>query len=289
MFDLFEKIEEAIRELLTNFVSSNLTTMFTDVNDKTGTIAAEVSQTPQAWNGSIFNMIQNLSNSVIIPIAGLIITFVLCYELISMITEKNNMHDMDTWMFFKWFFKSFIAVYLVTNTFNITMAVFDVGQHLVNAAAGVIGGSTSIDIASTITEMETAMESMELGELLQLSLETMLVSMCMKIISILITVVLYGRMIEIYLYTSVAPIPFATMTNREWGQIGNNYARGLLALGFQGFFIIVIVGIYCVLVNSMTVAADIHSAMFSIAAYTVILCFALFKTGGISKSIFNAH
>lgn len=289
MFDLFEKIEEAIRELLTNFVSSNLTTMFTDVNDKTGTIAAEVAQTPQAWNSGIFNMIQNLSNSVIIPIAGLIITFVLCYELISMITEKNNMHDMDTWMFFKWFFKSFIAVYLVTNTFNITMAIFDVGQHLVNSAAGVIGGSTTIDIATTIADMETAMESMELGELLQLSLETMLVSMCMKIISILITVVLYGRMIEIYLYTSVAPIPFATLSNREWGQIGNNYARGLLALGFQGFFIIVIVGIYCVLVNSMTVAADIHSALFSIASYTVILCFALFKTGGISKSIFNAH
>ena len=289
MFDLFEKIEEAIRDLLTNFVSSNLTTMFTDVNDKTGTIAAEVAQTPQAWNSSIFSMIENLSNSVIIPIAGIIITFVLCYELISMITEKNNMHDMDTWMFFKWFFKSFIAVYLVTNTFDITMAIFDVGQHLVNSAAGVIGGSTSIDIATTISAMETAMESMELGELLQLSLETMLVSMCMKIISILITVVLYGRMIEIYLYTSVAPIPFATMTNREWGQIGNNYARGLLALGFQGFFIIVIVGIYCVLVNSMTVAADIHSALFSIAAYTVILCFALFKTGGISRSIFNAH
>lgn len=289
MFDLFEQIEEAIRELLTNFVSSNLTTMFTDVNDRTGTIAAEVAQTPQAWNSGIFNMIESLSNSVIIPIAGMIITFVLCYELISMITEKNNMHDMDTWMFFKWFFKSFIAVYLVTNTFNITMAIFDVGQHLVNSAAGVIGGSTAIDIATTIADMETAMESMELGELLQLSLETMLVSMCMKIISILITVVLYGRMIEIYLYTSVAPIPFATMTNREWGQIGNNYARGLLALGFQGFFIIVIVGIYCVLVNSMTVAADIHSALFSIAAYTVILCFALFNTGGISKSIFNAH
>ena len=289
MFDLFEQIEEAIRELLTNFVSSNLTTMFTDVNDRTGTIAAEVAQTPQAWNSGIFNMIESLSNSVIIPIAGMIITFVLCYELISMITEKNNMHDMDTWMFFKWFFKSFIAVYLVTNTFNITMAIFDVGQHLVNSAAGVIGGSTAIDIATTIADMETAMETMELGELLQLSLETMLVSMCMKIISILITVVLYGRMIEIYLYTSVAPIPFATMTNREWGQIGNNYARGLLALGFQGFFIIVIVGIYCVLVNSMTVAADIHSALFSIAAYTVILCFALFKTGGISRSIFNAH
>jgi hypothetical protein len=164
-----------------------------------------------------------------------------------------------------------------------------VGQHLVNAAAGVIGSNTSIDISTTIATMETEMATMELGELLQLALETMLVSLCMKVISILVTVVLYGRMIEIYLYTSVAPVPFATMTNREWGQIGNNYARGLLALGFQGFFIMVIVGIYCVLVNSMTVADDIHSALFSIAAYTVILCFALFKTGGVSKSIFNAH
>jgi hypothetical protein len=289
LFDLFEKIEEAIRDLLTSFVSSNLTTMFTDVNTKTGTIAAEVGQTPQSWNGSIFSMIQNLSESVIVPIAGLIITFVLCYELITMITEKNNMHDIDTWMFFKWVFKSFVAVYLVTNTFNIVMAVFDVGQHLVSAAAGVIGSNTSIDISSTIAMMETEMATMELGELLQLSLETMLVSLCMKAISILVTVVLYGRMIEIYLYTSVAPVPFATMTNREWGQIGNNYARGLLALGFQGFFIMVIVGIYCVLVNSMTVAEDIHSALFSIAAYTVLLCFALFKTGGVSKSIFNAH
>lgn len=263
--------------------------MFTDVNDKTGTIAAEVGKTPQGWNAGIFNMIQSLSDSVIVPIAGLIITFVLCYELISMIIEKNNMHDMDTWMFFKWFFKAFIAVFLVTNTFNIVMAIFDVGQSLVTSAAGVIDGTTAIDIATTITAMETEMETMAIGELLALTLETVLVSLCMKIISILITVVLYGRMIEIYLYSSVAPVPFATMTNREWGQVGNNYARGLLALGFQGFFIMVIVGIYCVLVNEMTVAANIHSALFSIAAYTVVLCFALFKTGSISKSIFNAH
>lgn len=289
MFDLFGSIEEWLRELLTGFVSSNLTTMFTDVNDKTGTIAAEVGKTPQGWNAGIFNMIQSLSDSVIVPIAGLIITFVLCYELISMIIEKNNMHDMDTWMFFKWFFKAFITVFLVTNTFNIVMAIFDVGQSLVTSAAGVINGTTAIDIATTITAMETEMETMAIGELLALTLETVLVSLCMKIISILITVVLYGRMIEIYLYSSVAPVPFATMTNREWGQVGNNYARGLLALGFQGFFIMVIVGIYCVLVNEMTVAANIHSALFSIAAYTVVLCFALFKTGSISKSIFNAH
>lgn len=289
MFDLFDSIEEWIREVLTGFISSNLSTMFADVNEKTGDISTVVGLTPQGWNPSIFSMIRNLSESVIVPIAGLIITFVLCYELISMITERNNMHDMDTWMFFKWFFKAFIAVYLVTNTFNIVMAIFDVGQSLVNSASGVIGGNTAIDITSTMSTMETEMATMNIGELLQLMLETALVSMCMKIISILITVVLYGRMIEIYLYSSVAPVPFATLTNREWGQIGNNYARGLVALGFQGFFIMVIVGIYCVLVSQMTVSADIHSALFSIAAYTVILCFALFKTGSISKSIFNAH
>ncbi len=289
MFDLFDKIEEAIRELLTNFITTNLTTMFTDVNEKTGTIASQVGQTPQGWNASIFSMIKSLSDTVIVPIAGLIITFVLCYELITMITDRNNLHDVDTWMFFKWFFKAFIAVYLVTNTFDIVMAVFDVGQHLVSAAAGVIGSETAIDITTTIEEFNTQMESMELGELLALTLETGLISLCMKIVSVLITVVLYGRMIEIYLYTSVSPVPFATLTNREWGQIGNNYARGLIALGFQGFFIMVIVGIYCVLVASMTVADNIHSALFSIAAYTVILCFALFKTGSISKSIFKAH
>ena len=287
--DLLDDLEEWFRDLLTDFISGNLTSMFTDVNEKTGTIATEVGQTPQGWNSGVFSMVRDLSNNVIIPIAGLIIAFVLTYELISMLTERNNLHDVDTWMFFKWVFKSFIAVYLVTNTFNITMAIFDVGQHVVNAAAGVIGSDTAIDTSQVVAQMQANMLTMNVGELMQLALETMIVSLCMKIISILITVVMYGRMIEIYLYTSVAPIPFATFTNREWGQIGNNYARGLLALGFQGFFIMVIVGIYCVLVQSMTVSADVHGALFSIAAYTVVLCFALFKTGSISKSVFNAH
>ena len=286
---VIDKLEEAIQEMLSGFVSSNLTTMFTDVNAKTGEIATQVGQTPQGWNADIFSMIQTLSETVIIPIAGMIITFVLCYELITMITEKNNLHDIDTWMFFKWFFKAFVAVFLVTHTFDIVMGIFDVGQSLVSSASGVIGDNTAIDIEETITNIETAMEDMGIGELLSLALETLLVSMCMKIISILITVVLYGRMIEIYLYSSVAAVPFATFTNREWGQVGNNYARGLVALGFQGFFIMVIVGIYCALVNSMSVTTDSHSSLFQVAAYTVILCFALFKTGSISKSIFNAH
>ena len=196
---IFEAIEEWMRNLLTGMVSSNLTTMYTDVNEKTGQIAAQVGQTPQGWNGNIFSMIQNLSDSVIVPIAGRIIPFVLCYELISMLTEKNNMHDIDTWMFFKYFFKMWVAVWIVSHTFTITMAVFDVGQSVVSRAAGVISSDTAINIDTMITTMETAMESMEIGELVILALETMLVSLCMKVISVFITVILYGRMIEIYL------------------------------------------------------------------------------------------
>ena len=286
---LFEEIEKWMRQLLSGMVTSNLTNMFTDVNQKTGEIASQVGQTPQGWNGSIFSMIRSLSNSVIIPIAGMIITFILCYELITMVTSSNNMHDIDTFMFFKYFFKMWVAVWIVSHTFDMVMAIFDVGQHVVNSAAGVIGGSTAIDISSLVGQMSTTMQTMEIGELVLLALETLLVSFGMKVMSVIITVVLYGRMIEIYLYSSVAAIPFATMSNREWGQIGNNYLRGLLALAFQGFFIMVCVAIYAVLVSTMQISDNMHSALFGIAAYTVMLCFALLKTGSLSKSVFNAH
>ena len=234
-------------------------------------------------------MIKTLSDNVILPIAGLIITFVLCYELITAITEKNNMHDVDTFIFFKYVFKAAIAVYLLSHTFDITMAVFDVAQTVVTQAGGIITNETSIDIATTIAAMETEMEAMSIGGLVQLALETLIISLSLKIMSILITVILYGRMIEIYLTVSVSPIPFATMTNREWGNIGTNYFRTLFSLGFQGFFMIVCVAIYAVLVNNMIVAENIHSALFSIAAYTVILCISLFKTGSLSRSLFGAH
>ena len=286
---ILEKIEEAIKDLLMGWIESNLTNMFTDVNDKVGTIATEVGKTPASWDANIYQMIRGLSENVIVPIAGIIITFVLCYELISMITEKNNLHDTDTWMFFKWFFKAAVAIYLVTNTFDIVMAVFDIGQNVVAGAAGVINGSTSIDIDATLAEMRTSMEAMGIGELLALSIETLLISLCLKIMSILITVILYGRMIEIYCTVSIAPIPVATMSNREWGSIGNNYLKALFALAFQGFLIMICVGIYAVLINNMIIAANIHSALFSVAAYTVILCFSLFKTGSLAKSLSNAH
>jgi hypothetical protein len=290
MFDaIFQAIEVWMRTLLTSMVKSNLQNMFAEVNQSTADIATRVGQTPQGWNGSIFSMIRNLSNTVILPIAGMVITFVVCYELISMLTEKNNMHDIDTWMFFKYIFKMMIAVYLLSNTYTITMAIFDLGQHVVNSAAGVISNETAIDVTQLLANTEAAMVNMELGELVLLALETILVNFGMKIMSMVITVACYGRMIEIYLYTSVAPIPFATLTNREWGQIGNNYLRGLFALAFQAFLMMVCVGIYGALVASIRLSTNLHASLFGIASYTVLLCYTLFKTGSLSKQIFAAH
>ena len=264
--------------------------MFTDVNEKVGTIAGEVSKTPSTWNTGIFNMIKNLSENVVIPIAGMVISFVLIYELITMVIDKNNMHDFDTSLFFRFLMKACIAVSLLSKTFDIVMAVFDVGNHVVLQAASVISGSTNLNVEETLKTMfNNQIDSMGIGELIGLGMETMIISLCMKIMSVLITVILYGRMIEIYLYVSVAPIPAATVTNREWGSVGTNYLKGLVALAFQGFFIMVCVAIYAVLVTGVAVAGNLHSALWSVAAYTIILCFSLFKTGSLSKSIFHAH
>jgi hypothetical protein len=286
---LIEAIEEWVRGILTEMILKNMTTMYTDVNEKTGLIASEVAKTPQGWNGSIYSMIRGLSDSVMLPIATMVITFVLCVELISMIMEKNNMQDFDTWLFFKYFLKMSIAVYVVSHTFDIVMAIFDVGQHIVTSASSVISGSTAVDISDIMTDMETKLEAMEMGEMIILTFETFLVSFCLKILSIIITVILYIRMVEIYLYISVSPVTFSTFGNKEIGQIGSNYVKGLIALAFQGFFIMVCVGIYAVLVSTIQISDDIHSALFGVMGYTVILAFSLMKTGSLSKSVFSAH
>ena len=286
---IIDTIQEWFKEVLIDGIISNLSGTFDTVNTKVAEIAGEVGMTPSGWNGGIFNMIRSLSETVIVPIAGIILTFVMCYELIQMVIDKNNLHDVDTWMFFKYFVKMWIAVYLVSHTFDIAMAVFDIGQSVVNSSSGIIRGNTAIDISSLSMQMQAAMATMAIGELVTLALETLVVSWCLKILSVVITVIMYGRMIEIYLYTSLAPIPFATMSNREWGHVGTNYFRGLFALAFQAFLMMVCVAIYAALIGSIRVSSDIHSALFGTMAYTVILCFSLLKTGSLSKQIFGSH
>ena len=289
MQSIIDSITQWLTELLIGGITENLSGMFDNVNQKVGEIAGEVGMTPSVWNGGVFSMIRNLSETVIIPIAGIILTFVMCYELIQMVIEKNNLHDFETFIFFKWIFKTFVAVIIITNTFNIIMGVFDLSQHVVSGAADVIISDTNIDISSAIVDMESRLQAMELGPLLGLWLQSMFVGFTMRALTICIFVVIYGRMVEIYLMTSMAPIPFSTMVNREWGSMGQNYLKSLFALGFQAFLIMVCVGIYAVLVQSIATDADIMGAIWTCVGYTVLLCFTLFKTGSLAKSIFNSH
>ena len=284
---LLNTLTEWLKELLAGAIASNLTGMVDSVNTKVGDIAVQVGQTPQGWNSGIFSMIQNLSNNVILPIAGIMLALVMTMEFIRIIMDKNNMHDFDTWSILMWVFKTACAILIVSNTWNIVMAVFDVSQTVVNNAAGMIVGNTDIEL---VTEgLEETLMAMELSSLIGLWFQSMIVGVTMHILSIIIMLICFGRMIEIYLVTSVAPIPMSTMMNHEWSQMGQNYLRSLFALAFQGFLIIVCVAIYAVLVQNMVVESDISMAIWTVMGYTVLLCFTLFKTSSLAKSVFNAH
>jgi len=287
MFGIFDKIEEFFKELLLGGIQANLESMFLDINDKVGAVATDVGKTPMGWNGDVFAFIKSINDSVIIPIAGLIITAVLCIELINMVMQKNNMHDTDTFEFFKYIINMWIAVWLVSHAFEFSMAVFDVAQHMVNKAAGVINTSAVISGDQIVTMVE-GLKDKGLGELVMILFETSLIKVAIQVISVVIMLVVYGRMFEIYVYSSVSAIPFATMGNKEWGQIGTNYIKGLFALGLQGLFLMVCLGIYAVLVKTIKIT-DIHTSTMTILGYAVLLGLMMLKSGTLAKSVLNAH
>jgi len=286
---IWESIMNGLQRILAEGIISNLSGMFDYVNEQVGDISAQVGTTPSAWNTGVYNMVRNLSETVILPIAGVILAIVMTLELIQMVADKNSMHDVDTWMFFKWIFKTACAVLIVTNTWNIVMGVFDVAQEVVSRSAGVISSTAPLDISSVTADLEAMLMEMEVGELFGIWMQTAFVGIAMWILSACIFVIVYGRMIEVYIVTSIAPIPMATMTNREWGGMGQNYLRSLFALGFQAFLIVVCVAIYASLVQNITLTDDILYAIWTCVGYTVLLCFCLFKTGSLSKAIWNAH
>ena len=286
---LWTALEDWLKDLLVSGIISNLSGLFDGVNDKVGDIATQVGTTPQAWNNGIYNMVRNLSDSVVLPIAGLVLAFVMTLDLIQILMDKNNFHDIETFVFFKWIFKTACAILIVSNTWNIVMAVFDVAQNVVSRSAGVIVGSTSIDLAAVVPDLEEQLNAMELGPLLGLWFQSLIVGITMWALTICIFIIVYGRMIEIYLVTSIAPIPMAAMLGREMGGMGQNYLRSLFALGFQAFLIMVCVGIYAVLIHNIGAGGDISGAIWTCMGYSVLLCFTLFKTGSLSKSLFAAH
>ena len=286
---LWTSIQEWLKEILVSGIMSNLSGLFDSVNEKVADISGQVGTSPQAWNSGIFNMIENLSETVILPIAGVILAFVMTLELVQIIMDKNNFNDIETAVFFRWIFKTACAILIVTNTWNIVMGVFDVAQQVVGQASGVIIGDTSIDLASVLPDLEARLTEMDIGPLFGLWFQSLFVGITMWALTICIFLICYGRMIDIYLVTSIAPIPMATMLGKEWGGMGQNYLRSLFALGFQAFLIIVCVAIYAVLVQNIAVDTDISAAIWTCMGYTVLLCFTLFKTGSLAKSLFAAH
>ena len=286
---LWDAITQWLKEILVSGIMSNLSGMFDGVNEKIGGIAAQVGTTPQAWNASIFHMVQSLSENVVLPVAGVILTFVMTLELVQILVDKNNFHDIETVVFFKWIFKTACAILIVSNTWTIVMGIFDVAQGVVNQASGIIVGDTSIDISSIMPDMEARLQAMELGPLFGLWFQSLFVGITMWALTICIFIITYGRMIEVYLVTSVAPIPMAAMLGKEFGGMGQNYLRSLFALGFQAFLIMVCVGIYAVLVRNIAFSGDVVASIWSCVGYTVLLCFTLFKSGSLAKGVFSAH
>ena len=285
---ILQQIADWLKGMRVDGIMNNLSGVFDAVNRQVADVATQVGNTPANFSPGVFALVRGISETVIIPIAGMFLTFIACYELIQLIIEHNNLANFETFIFFKWIFKTFVAVVLITNTFNIVMAVFDVAQHVVNSSAGLISGSTAIDTA-TLDTIRESLEAMEVGELLGLFLQSFIVQICSMILSVAIFVIVYGRMVEIYLMTSLAPIPFSTFGNREQSHIGQNYLRALFALGFQGFLIMICIGIYAVLVQTVTFTDDIIGSLWGIMGYTVLLCFSLFKTGSLAKSVMSAH
>lgn len=288
MNSVIQQITEWLKSVLVSGIMDNLTGTFASVNDQVGEIAVEVGQTPGNFMPAVFNMVRNLSESVIMPIAGILLTFIACYELIQLIISYNNLANFETWFIWKWIFKTFVAVELITHTFDITMAVFDVSQHVVSQTGGIIQGSTAID-ADTLTTMQSTLEAMELGSLIAVFLQSFIVQFLMYVLAAIIFVIINGRMVEIYLMVSLAPIPFATFGNRDQSMMGQNYLRSLFALGFQGFLIMVCVGIYAVLIQSAAFDTDIIASLWRVMGFTILLVFTLFKTGSVAHSVFHAH
>ena len=288
MQSILEQITDWLKSMIISGIMGNLSGMFDSVNQQVGQIAGDVGTTPANFSPAVFSMIRNISESVILPIAGMVLTFIACYELIQMLIEHNNLANFETWTFFKWVFKTFLAVTLISNTFNITMAVFDVAQQVISRSGGLISGNTSVSDA-TLTAMQATLEGMDLGPLLGLYLQTFVVQVTMLALSAIIFVIVYCRMVEIYLMVSLAPIPFATFGNHEQSHTGQNYLRSLFALGFQGFLIMICVGIYAVLIQNLSFSDNIISSIWGVMGYTVLLAFTLFKTGSLAKSVFAAH
>ena len=288
METVLNAIADWIKGILAGAIMSNLSGLFDAVNTQVGDIAAQVGTSPESFEPRVFAMIKAVSNSAILPIAGVFLTLVACYELVQMVTEHNNLASFEPALITKWIIKTGCAVYLISNTFDIVMGVFELAQEVISESSSIVSGNTAVNEVG-LARLEASLMEMDVGPLFGLFLQSFFIGITLRILSIVIFVIVYGRMIEIYMAVSLAPIPFSTFGSHEQSQMGQNYLRSLFALGFQGFLILICVGVYAVLIQSVSITDDAISSIWGIVGYTVLLCFTLFKTSSIARSVLNAH
>lgn len=285
--DIFTRIGEWLKSGLAESCAYRITNLFTAWNEQVAKIAENVSQTPQEWNAEIYNMVQVLSETLIMPIACVILTFIVTYDLLSMVMEKNNMKDFDIAMLFKWMLKTAIAVVLVSNTFEIIMAIFEVSQYVIDSSVDIIiKGST--DIKMTIENLEEQLVAMGFFDLIGLWIGTFVIQACIWVMVIIINLIVYYRMISIYIMISLAPIPIACITSREYGSIGVNFIKSLCAVGLQGFLIMICLSMYSVMIAALPTTDNIWLAMLGTVFLAVALCVALTKTNSLAKMMLGA-
>lgn len=281
--------------MLIESIMSQLEGMFDTTNEMIGDIAGLVGETPMDWNAGIFNMVVQIADNAILPVAGVILAGVLTYELVQILIERNNNTDFDIVVIYKWLFKAAICVTLLTSVFAIVGGIFEIAQAaILEAGVAIVAADPlsagSLDDVRAVLENETLHS---IGSLMAIAIQMFMLPFIFHLMRIVIWVVILGRFVEIYLAIAIAPIPFATFANREWASIGQNYVKTLAAYGLQGMLIMICVGIYAVLMGDFTAAlADptvgFMSAIWMALGYGVLLCFAILKVPGLAKSLLGA-
>ncbi len=299
---VFERLDLWIKGILADTVCSNLRSMMETIQTLTVGLDSELALSPDSYNADMWSMLQNVIDSAIVPVASLVLTAIMCLELISWLNEQNNMRTTGDIMaqFVKFIVRLFIGVLLVQKSYDITLWVFRLSNFVIFNAIGTINTSISADIlsGSSLEAIKETLVTLEIGDLLTIIGVSFLASLATVIIQAAAWIVILGRVIQIYMYCSVGAIPYATLTHKETSGIGKNYLLNLAALGFQGFFMLIAIAMYGYLINdaiSKLDPGDLVSPMGFISFVLKLLCcggallFTLIGSKSLSKSIFNAH
>lgn len=311
--DIFDSFIEAIEEFFTNVLAGasssaidSALNLFKNGLNSDSIVGDALTTTPNAYEGGdIFLIIDNICDNIVAPIGGMILVIILLYELISVVIGGNNFREFDTSIFFKWIFKCLCGVILISHTSDIIIGVFSMGSGITKDALelAVTGDVITEEIATIAGDIQTMLTTQcegEWGILVTFLLFSLIMWIAVVASLVIVMLVIISRMIEAFMYISIAPIPMSTFMNKEWGTIGNNWLRNLLAIAFQGVFIVVAIALFqtmfTVTLQGMLevdltdgASIDLYFNMILCIVWAIALCFTVFRSSSVSKSVFNAH